>query len=153
MKEERLRQHFGQRGEVTDVKIMKTAYAISNCFCDFSAFIYLYIKSRSDGRSRLFGFIGFRTEKEAKAAMNFFNNTFIDTSKISVEMARPVRRYFFFLPFLLFSRRPPSRVGTCQVGDNALPRPWSKYSKGSSLHEQKGWSPSLSSATRAMANS
>lgn len=90
MKEDRLRQHFGQRGEVTDVKIMKTA----------------------DGRSRLFGFIGFRTEKEAKAAMNFFNNTFIDTSKISVEMARP-------------------------VGDTALPRPWSKYSKGSSLHEQK----------------
>jgi multiple RNA-binding domain-containing protein 1 len=26
MKEDRLRQHFGQRGEVTDVKIMKTAY-------------------------------------------------------------------------------------------------------------------------------
>ncbi len=25
----------------------------------------------------MFGFIGFRTEKEAKAAMNFFNNTFI----------------------------------------------------------------------------
>jgi RNA recognition motif-containing protein len=45
----------------------------------------------SDGRSRLFGFVGYRTEKEAKAAMNFFNNTFIDTSKISIEMARPVR--------------------------------------------------------------
>ena len=43
MKEERLRQHFGQRGEVTDVKIMKTAYISKTkiCFCDFSAIIYL----------------------------------------------------------------------------------------------------------------
>jgi RNA recognition motif-containing protein len=66
--------------------------------------LFIQIAHHSDGRSRLFGFIGFRTEKEAKAAMNFFNNTFIDTSKISVEMARPVRRDFFafslfFCPF------------------------------------------------------
>mgnify|MGYP001028709780 FL=1 len=59
----------------------------------------------------MFGFVGFSSAKEAKDALNYFNGTFLDTSKIAVELARP-------------------------VGDNALPRPWSKYSKGSSLYDK-----------------
>ena len=42
----RLREHFAQKGTVTDVKLMR----------------------RPDGTSRRFGFVGFRTEAEAEAA-------------------------------------------------------------------------------------
>ena len=64
---------------------------------------------RADARFR------FRTEKDAKKALKHFNNTFVDTSKIVIEFARP-------------------------VGDAALARPWSKYSEGSSanrLHRER----------------
>jgi multiple RNA-binding domain-containing protein 1 len=40
-------------------------------------------------KSRLFGFVGFKTEGEAAAARKFFNNSFIDTSKIVVDFAKP----------------------------------------------------------------
>ncbi|KAI8822333.1 hypothetical protein BJ741DRAFT_557176 [Chytriomyces cf. hyalinus JEL632] len=65
---ERLRDHFAQRGAVTDVKLAKD----------------------KDGNSRRFGFIGFKTVAEATAAMNHFKNTFIDTSRIEVVFAKPV---------------------------------------------------------------
>ena len=88
MTEARLRTHFGSTGAtVTDAKIIRTR----------------------DGRSRLFAFVGFQTATEARKAVNHFNNTFIDTSKITVEPAKP-------------------------VGDESLGRPWSRYSKGSSLY-------------------
>ena len=35
--------------------------------------------------SREFGFIGYKTHEEAKAALEKLNNTYIDTCKISVE--------------------------------------------------------------------
>lgn len=62
-----------------------------------------------DGKSRKFGFIGFEDVKDAKQAKHHFDGTYIDTSKISVEYARP-------------------------LGDESIPRPWSKYSEGSSKH-------------------
>ena len=84
---ERLREHFAERGEVTDAKIMKT----------------------SDGKSRQMAFVGYKTEEDATKALEYFNNTFVDTSKISVEYARAVK-------------------------SAALPRPWSRHSAGSSAH-------------------
>nr|CAG8482925.1 7935_t:CDS:10 [Entrophospora candida] len=66
----------------------------------------------SDGRSRCFGFIGYRTEKEANEAIKYFNNTYIYTSKVIVELAKP-------------------------VDDSSLPRPWSAYSLGSSKYQQR----------------
>ncbi|PWN52563.1 RNA-binding domain-containing protein [Violaceomyces palustris] len=64
----RLREHFSQHGAVTDVKLMK----------------------RPDGTSRRFGFVGFRSEEEAKSAMDYFNKTFIDTSRIHIEIAKKI---------------------------------------------------------------
>lgn len=64
----RLREHFSQKGAVTDVKLMK----------------------RPDGTSRRFGFVGFRTESEAQAAQEYFDRTYIDTSRISVAVAKQV---------------------------------------------------------------
>lgn len=80
--EDRLREFFSQKGEVTDAKLMRT----------------------TDGKSRQFGFVGFRTEQEAEEAVKYFNKSFMDTSKIVCEIAR-------------------------RVGDPNLPRPWSRYSK------------------------
>ena len=64
--EKRLREHFAQKGEVTDAKIM--------------------FKGLSN---RHFGFVGFRSEKEAAEALAYFHNTFLDTNRISVEFAKP----------------------------------------------------------------
>ena len=81
----RLKEVFGEVGHVTDVKIVRTA----------------------DGKSRLFGFVGFASSDETKKAVEHFNRTYIDTSLIQVELARG-------------------------VNDPSLARPWSKYSEGSS---------------------
>ena len=86
---DRLRKHFEHVAEVTDARVCTT----------------------SDGKSRLFGFVGFRTEKDAMKCLKHFNNTFIDTSKIMCEIARP-------------------------KGDENLSRPWSKYSEGSSANQR-----------------
>ncbi|KAI8816731.1 uncharacterized protein EV422DRAFT_561394 [Fimicolochytrium jonesii] len=87
---ERFREHFGEKGEVTDAKLVKTG----------------------DGTFRRFAYVGYKTEKEAKAALKYFNNTYIDTSKIQVEFAKA-------------------------IGDTSLARPWSRYSQGSSAHDRK----------------
>ncbi|KAJ4846493.1 hypothetical protein Tsubulata_039981 [Turnera subulata] len=80
--EDRLREFFSQKGEVTDTKLMRT----------------------KDGKSRQFAFIGFHTEQEAQEAIKYFNKSYLDTSRITCEIAR-------------------------KVGDPDIPRPWSKYSK------------------------
>ena len=64
----RLREHFAQKGTVTDVKLMR----------------------RPDGTSRRFGFVGFRTEAEAEAARAYFDRTYIDTSRMSVALAKQI---------------------------------------------------------------
>ena len=43
------------------------------------------------GRSRGFAFIGYRTAEEATNAVEWFNGTFVDMRKISVEIAKSVR--------------------------------------------------------------
>ena len=49
-------------------------------------------------------FVGYKTEEDATKALEYFNNTFVDTSKISVEYARAVK-------------------------STTLPRPWSRHSR------------------------
>ncbi|KAF8983930.1 hypothetical protein BGZ46_009167 [Entomortierella lignicola] len=88
--DERFREHFSSIGEVTDAKLMKSSF----------------------GNSRRFGFIGYKTDKDAKAALAHFNNTFIDTSKIIVEKAK-------------------------EIGDDSLPRAWSQHTIGTSAHARK----------------
>ncbi|KAJ2546757.1 Multiple RNA-binding domain-containing protein 1 [Coemansia sp. RSA 1933] len=87
--EDRFRSHFGAKGEVTDVKLVYN----------------------DSGRFRQFGYIGYQSEEEAKAAQEYFNNSFIDTSKVAVEIAKP-------------------------FGDATLPRAWSVYTKGTTLYNK-----------------
>ncbi|KAK6916954.1 RNA recognition motif domain, partial [Dillenia turbinata] len=78
--EDRLREVFSQKGEITDAKLMRT----------------------KEGKSRQFAFIGFRTEEEAQEALKYFNNSYLDTCRITCEVAR-------------------------KIGDPDAPRPWSRY--------------------------
>jgi multiple RNA-binding domain-containing protein 1 len=43
---------------------------------------------RKGTKSRLFGFVGFKSEAEAATAKKYFSNTFIDTSRITVDYAK-----------------------------------------------------------------
>ena len=61
-----IKKHFSVKGDVTDVKIMK----------------------KENGKSRNFCFVGFRDENSAKNAVDYFNKTFLKTSKIDVEIAK-----------------------------------------------------------------
>ena len=71
--EEKLKTFFSQKGQVTDVKILK-----------------------KNGVSRQIGFVGYKTEEEAKAAVAFFNNTYFNTSKLSVSFAEAVFSFSSF---------------------------------------------------------
>lgn len=66
--EKDLKDLFGARGEITDVKIVKTA----------------------TGKSRQFGFLGFRTHNQAQDCQEYFNNTFLKSARITVEMAMKI---------------------------------------------------------------
>ncbi|GAV64366.1 RRM_1 domain-containing protein [Cephalotus follicularis] len=81
VEEDRLRDLFSRKGEITDAKLMRT----------------------QDGKTRQFAFIGFRTQHEAEEAIKYFNNSYLDTCRITCELAR-------------------------KVGDPNTPRPWSRYS-------------------------
>uniref|UniRef100_A0A8C4QD01 RNA binding motif protein 19 n=1 Tax=Eptatretus burgeri TaxID=7764 RepID=A0A8C4QD01_EPTBU len=67
IKEERFRKIFADFGSLTDCKL----------------------KFTKDGRFRQFGFVGYQTQEEAQAALRHFHKSFIDTSKLLVEMCKP----------------------------------------------------------------
>ncbi len=76
---DQLKEHFLQKkgpgGDITDLKVAR----------------------QSDGRSRRFAFIGFRTEDEAAKSQQWFDRTYLGTTKISVQLAE-VRGQIFCYP-------------------------------------------------------
>ena len=46
------------------------------------------------GKSRGFAFVGYRTPEEAEKAVQYYNGTFVDMRKVSVEIAKPVYPYY-----------------------------------------------------------
>ncbi|NWU19058.1 RBM19 protein, partial [Dyaphorophyia castanea] len=90
MKEERFRKLFAAFGTLTDC-------------C---------LKYTKDGRFRKFGFIGYRSEDEAQTALNHFNKSFIDTSRVTVELCK-------------------------SFGDPTKPRAWSKHSQKAPASEKQ----------------
>ena len=72
----RLKEHFlqidGPGGSITDVKVAH----------------------KQDGTSRRFAFIGYKSEDEARKAKEWFDRTFLDTTRITVDVVEasyPVR--------------------------------------------------------------
>ena len=88
--EDRMKTIFGEMGQITDLKL----------------------KFTKRGVFRRFAFVGFKTHTEAERALKQFNDTFIDTSKIQVDICK-------------------------DLGDETAPRPWSKYSEKSSAFQKK----------------
>lgn len=68
VKEDQLAERFSSAGNMTDCKILKTV----------------------QGKSRGFAFVGYKTHEEALKAIEQFNGTFFNTSKITVEFAKPI---------------------------------------------------------------
>lgn len=65
---DQLKNHFSSRFQTTDAHVLP---------------------------KRRIGFVGFKSPEAAKEAADYFNKTFIKMSKISVEIARPVRLWPF----------------------------------------------------------
>ena len=78
----KLREHFEQKkgpgGTLTDVKV----------------------SSKPDGTSRRFGFVGYKSDQEALAAQRWFDRTFIDSTRITVNITEVRTLYccFFTIP-------------------------------------------------------
>ncbi|XP_038560090.1 probable RNA-binding protein 19 [Micropterus salmoides] len=66
MKEERFKSMFAAFGTVTDCSL----------------------KFTKDGKFRKFGFVGFKAEEDANRALKHYNKSFVDTSKVTVEMCK-----------------------------------------------------------------
>ncbi|XP_048370954.1 probable RNA-binding protein 19 [Sphaerodactylus townsendi] len=74
-----------------------------NLFAAFGTLTDCSLKFTKDGKFRKFGFIGFRSEDEAKTALSHFHKSFIDTARVTVEFCK-------------------------SFGDPLKPRAWSKHS-------------------------
>ncbi|KAG7770833.1 hypothetical protein KL931_001655 [Ogataea haglerorum] len=64
--EDKLKTRFQEKGVVTDVKVVRNR----------------------QGESRRFAFIGYRSQQDAENAVKYFDKTFIDTARISVQLAK-----------------------------------------------------------------
>ncbi|XP_009893728.1 PREDICTED: probable RNA-binding protein 19 isoform X2 [Charadrius vociferus] len=99
MKEDRFRKLFAAFGTLTD------------CCLKFT----------KDGKFRKFGFIGYKSEDEAQTALNHFNRSFIDTSRVTVELCK-------------------------SFGDPSKPKAWSKHSQKTPASEKQTEKPVASAA-------
>ncbi|KAL0127217.1 hypothetical protein PUN28_005487 [Cardiocondyla obscurior] len=86
----KLKELFSEKGIVTDVQLKYT----------------------KDGKFRHFAFIGYKSEEQAKLAQSYFDQTFIDTCKVSVQQC-------------------------ANLGDPSKPRSWSKYASDSAHNKVK----------------
>lgn len=81
---ERFKSHFEKIGQITDAKLKYT----------------------KDGKFRKFGFIGYKSEEEANKAIDYFNNTFINATKICVRFNlnhQKINLFFFLINSLIVS--------------------------------------------------
>ncbi|XP_019770787.1 probable RNA-binding protein 19 [Dendroctonus ponderosae] len=87
--EEKVRELFSQHGAITDIQLKYT----------------------KEGKFRKFGFVGFRNEQEAETAIKTLHNSFINTTKITVE-------------------------NCALLGDASKPKSWSKYAADSTAFKK-----------------
>jgi multiple RNA-binding domain-containing protein 1 len=108
--QERFLEVFAAVGEVTDVKLLKTKYPPLSPLPPLLLFLsssFLLTLPNREGQKRNMGFVGFRNEEDATNAIKLLHNTYIDTSRIQVELAKPVMFSLLLLLFLSLSHSPP----------------------------------------------
>ncbi|KFZ63138.1 putative RNA-binding protein 19, partial [Podiceps cristatus] len=81
-------------------------------FAAFGTLTDCCLKFTKDGKFRKFGFIGYKSEDEAQTALNHFNRSFIDTSRVTVELCK-------------------------SFGDPSKPKAWSKHSQKAPASEKQ----------------
>lgn len=95
----RLKEHFSAKGEVTDVKVLRTrcgacpptesraimAAGRMGLDAPCSATPDRILACR-DGVSRQMGFVGYRTPEEAAAARKYFDRSYMDACRLTVEV-------------------------------------------------------------------
>lgn len=75
------------------------------------------IRKHGSDKSRMFGFVGFKTEEDALKAVSALNQTYLKTKKLELSLAYP-------------------------EGDSKIPRPWSATTKRKTLAVGKSQDPS-----------
>ena len=119
--EEKFREVFSAKGEITDARLIFT----------------------KDGQFRRFGFIGYRNEEDAANAVQHFNRTFINTARLDVRNKRlnvinkKKKCFVLILCFVCFVRAHLKVSLAKAVGDDSIPRPWSRFSRGSSAYQRR----------------
>lgn len=92
---DQLKKHFSSRFQTTDAHVLP---------------------------KRRIGFVGFKSPEAAKEAVDYFNKTYVKMSKISVEIARPVRpRLFDILPLCPLTSQDGRE--TDQSSSRSIPNP------------------------------
>lgn len=61
---------------------------MENLFSSKGTITDLQLKYTKDGAFRQFAFVGYKTEEEAQAAKEYFDNTFVNTSRIQVSVKK-----------------------------------------------------------------
>ncbi|VDK79849.1 unnamed protein product [Litomosoides sigmodontis] len=106
---------FGVRGMsrliVKGLPTNCTEEKLRNHFKSFGNITDCSLKYTKDGKFRRFAFVGFETDGNAQKAIENLHNTFMGASRLMVEECKP-------------------------FGDEAKPRAWSKYAKGSSAYKR-----------------
>ena len=107
---------------------------------------------RSDGHSRQFGFVGFKSAEDAQAALDYFNNSYLDTSRLNIQVSCGVKElcwvnyhqshmyHMFCCKSSEAGRRytaMPVPQFAYQRGAEALPRAWSRYTPGTTANAQQ----------------
>lgn len=94
------------------------------------------LKYTEDGKFRRFAFIGFKTEEQAKLAQSYFDQTFVDTCKISVEECASLGIVYNWV-YSVSNLVAINKLTLINAsGDPSKPRSWSKYANDSS-HKAK----------------
>ncbi|XP_054248726.1 probable RNA-binding protein 19 [Indicator indicator] len=81
-------------------------------FAAFGTLTDCCLKFTKDGKFRKFGFVGYKSDDEAQRALNHFNKSFIDTSRVTVELCK-------------------------SFGDPSKPKAWSKHSQKAPATEKQ----------------
>ena len=123
---------FSECGDITDCKVAKTK-CVHAYECDVHTRVLYtlndacsHIVNLRDGRSRQFAFVGYRQPEQAAAALKHFDKSFMGAARLKVEVREG----------LCAQNQSTHNLAQMakQVGSEALQRPWSKHSPGSSQH-------------------